>query len=476
LDENTWSIDEGLSGQVFQTGRPYFESLPEYLDGKTRSPFAKLAVDAGIECAGGFPVLVGNEVVAVLIFGTTESQRPDSSFLDVMTDVGIQLGRVVERERAVKALREREATISAMVETSRDWIWAIDLEGIHTYCNPAVEAILGYRPEELVGKSSIDLVHEEDRSMVETEFPKWIAERCGWNNLVIRWRHKDGGWRYLESNAVPIVSASGELVGFRGVDRDISERIESEEKLRRMEVQLTHVSRLSTMGEMMAGIAHEVAQPLHAIVNFARATGNVLDADKEPNLENLRDWNAAIVDAATLASEVVKRMRGFARRGKPIRSKCAINEIVRESVQIVTLEARRCGAAVRLELPDSSPLVNVDRVQIQQALVNLLHNAFEALAEAECGVREVTICVEPAEQSIRVSVMDTGPGVPPSDDLDVFEPFATTKGDGLGLGLVISSSIIEAHEGALWADSEVTAGATFHFTLPAFRKEFTDGD
>ncbi|MHC4695820.1 MAG: PAS domain S-box protein [Planctomycetota bacterium] len=141
---------------------------------------------------------------------------------------------IAERTRAEEALREREEMIRALVETSQDWIWSIDLQGLHTYSNPAIEAILGYRPDELIGRWSLGLIHEDDRKLIEARLPDWIAAKCGWNNLEIRWRHKNGSCRFLESNAVPILSAQGELRGFRGVDRDITERKQAEEELARI--------------------------------------------------------------------------------------------------------------------------------------------------------------------------------------------------------------------------------------------------
>ncbi|MCP4645083.1 MAG: PAS domain S-box protein [bacterium] len=139
---------------------------------------------------------------------------------------------ISDRKHAEQELRAREEVLGALIETSRDWIWSIDSHGVHTYCNPAVEAILGYTAGELLGKPSLDLVHDEDRQKIEAMLPTHIADKEGWSIMLIRWRHKDGGWRYLESNAVPILDESGELAGFRGVDRDVTERMRAEEELR----------------------------------------------------------------------------------------------------------------------------------------------------------------------------------------------------------------------------------------------------
>jgi len=149
--------------------------------------------------------------------------------------VGMNLD-ITERKQTEEKLRKQEETIRSIVETSRDWIWAIDLEGNHTFSNPALKDILGYESEELIGISSLELMHEEDRKSIQELLPKWIAEKKGWQNLVIRWKHKDGSYRFLESNAVPIQDTEGELIGFRGVDRDITERKVAEETLRESEI------------------------------------------------------------------------------------------------------------------------------------------------------------------------------------------------------------------------------------------------
>ncbi len=156
---------------------------------------------------------------------------------------------ITERKQAEKELRKKEETIRALVESSQDWIWEINLEGVHTFCSPAIERILGYKQEDLIGHSSLDFVVEEDRKIVEEKLPDWIARKEGWRNLVIRWRHKDGGYRYLESNAVPILDSQDNLAGFRGVDRDITERKQAEEALCEMQEYL-----MAALGQSPSGI------------------------------------------------------------------------------------------------------------------------------------------------------------------------------------------------------------------------------
>jgi PAS domain S-box-containing protein len=158
--------------------------------------------------------------------------RGKPHLLTVIEDITKRKEAEDELRKSERVLHERQETIRALVETSRDWIWAINPQGIHTYSNPAVEDILGHRPEELIGNPSLDFMHEDDRKRVEEMLPACIADKKGWNNLLIRWRHKDGSWRYLESNAVQILNAEGDLTGFQGVDRDITERKKAEEELR----------------------------------------------------------------------------------------------------------------------------------------------------------------------------------------------------------------------------------------------------
>ena len=439
-------------------------------------PEDQLLIDMGVEGYMGTPLRdsAGNVIglLAVLDDRPMEEAPLTESLLEIFS---IRAAAELERMRAEEALRESEEAIRAVVETSQDWIWSIDVNGVHTYCNPAVEDILGYRPEELVGHNSLDLIQTEDREYVQRNLPKWIAQRRGWRDLVIRWQHKDGGWRYLESNAVAIFDTQGELLGFRGVDRDVTERRQTDERLRQMQSQLAHVARLSAMGEMVAGIAHEVNQPLYAIRNFAEAGANLLAASDGTNLDELREWNAGIGRAATHAAETVKRLRAFARRTESKRSFCPLEEILDESIQLVAFEARRRSIAVRREQPEVSPTVYVDRVETQQVLVNLLQNACEAAEEGLQEKPEIAIRTEIAGDFVNVSIADNGRGLPSGEDLRIFDAFVSTKPNGLGIGLAIANTIVEAHGGELRATANRDAGATFHFTLPVIEEGQADG-
>jgi two-component system sensor kinase FixL len=265
------------------------------------------------------------------------------------------------------------------------------------------------------------------------------------------------------------VVEKGQLTGIQGIIRDVTERKAAEERLRRMRTQLTHVARLSTMGEMVAGIAHEVNQPLYSILNFAKATRNVLLSESGFNLNELCEWSEEMVSASARAGTIMARLRDFARRSPSRRVPASINEIAEESIQLMGFEARRRQVAIRREFTEADPVIEVDRVQIQQVLVNLLRNACEAAEESAAPEARVSVRTAAAGESAKVSVADNGPGLPGQEGLNIFDAFVTTKANGLGMGLAISRSIVEAHGGSLWADADRDGGATFHFTLPLAR-------
>jgi PAS domain S-box-containing protein len=220
-----------------------------------------------------------------------------------MRDEAGQIIRTVSSGEDITERKKAQETVRAIVETSRDWIWEIDANGVHTYSNPAVEGILGYRPDEIVGESSLNLLHSEDRKRVESALPGWVARKCGWSGLVLRWRHKDGGYRFLESNAVPILGAGGGLIGFRGVDRDITERKRAADALKASEQRLELAQEAAGMGMYDWDIVRD-----QAVCNerYFRLFG----LEPQENMLSTDDWTAMVHpdDRERVLSEVARTL------------------------------------------------------------------------------------------------------------------------------------------------------------------------
>ncbi len=278
----------------------------------------------------------------------------------------------------------------------------------------------------------------------------------------------DGGVKYIQAVGHPVFKASGDLVEFLGTSMDVTERKQAEEereKLRQAQADLARVSRVTTMGELTASLAHEVNQPIAAAVTDAKTCLRWLAGDN-PNLEEARETAARMVKDATRAAEIVSRIRLLFKKGTAERELIDINEVVREMIVLLRNEAMRYSVSVRTELAAELPQVMADRVQLQQVVMNLIINSLEAMKD-ENGTRELAITSQSLEnEHIIISVRDTGVGLPQHHADQIFDAFFTTKLQGTGMGLSISRSIVESHGGRLWAAANSGPGATFHLTLP----------
>ena len=252
------------------------------------------------------------------------------------------------------------------------------------------------------------------------------------------------------------------------------ERKRAEEALREVQAELGRVARLTTMGQLTASIAHEVKQPIGASVNNALAAMRFLDS-RPPDLGEVRQALADIVKAGSLASDVIDRIRDLIKRAPPRKDRLEINGAIRDVIELTRGEAVKNGVSVRTELVDALPLIEGDRVELQQVTLNLIINAIEAMSGTSDGSRELIISTGKAESGgVLVAVRDSGPGLAPATLEHIFDAFYTTKPNGMGMGLSISHSIIKAHGGRLWAEANVPRGAVFQFTLPRADREFTN--
>jgi C4-dicarboxylate-specific signal transduction histidine kinase len=249
--------------------------------------------------------------------------------------------------------------------------------------------------------------------------------------------------------------------------KEILERQHAQEALQTTQSELAHVTRVTSMGELMASIAHEVNQPLSAIVTNGSAAQRWLAAET-PNLEEARTSITRIIRQGNRASELIKEIRAFVRKSPPRKSRVEINDLIRETLALVNRESLRNHVALQTDFGTDLPALTADRVQLQQVLLNLMMNGIEAMSTVENRSRELSITSE-AQQNpagVLVAVRDSGSGISPQNLQRLFETFFTTKTEGMGMGLAIGRSIVEAHGGRLWADANPDHGATFRFTIP----------
>jgi PAS domain S-box-containing protein len=308
------------------------------------------------------------------------------------------------------------------------------------------------------------MIHADERAHVEREFQE--AVRAGRDfDSEYRIVRPDGQLRYIQSHAYPVFGESGELMEYVGTAADITEQRQGEESLGSMQAELAQASRAITLGQLMATIAHEVNQPLAALVANAGAAVRWLAGDP-PRIDKARQALTRIARDANRASNVIARIRALIGGTDVQRAPLNLNSIVQEVIALVRSELRRNNITVRAHLDENLRLVRCDRVQVQQVLLNLIVNAIEAMVTAVTQPKLLAIATVADVAGVMVSVKDSGVGL---DDLvleRVFEPFYTTKPRGMGIGLAISRAIIEAHGGRIWAVPNEASGTTFRFRLP----------
>jgi PAS domain S-box-containing protein len=367
-------------------------------------------------------------------------------------------------------VRQREEEDRArFFSISLDLLCLVGFDGTFRRLNSAWERSLGYSIAELVGSSALELVHPDDREATRAELER-LAHGAASAAFENRFLCKDGSVRWLLWHAAPDLERQAVVANVR----DVTERLQAEEELRRAREELAHASRATAMGELVASIAHEVNQPLAALVANGNASLHWL-ALQPPNLREAREATERIVRDGHRASDVVSRIRGLFRKAEGPKTPLDLNEVLRDALRLVEGELRRRRVKVVTDLATPLPRGLGDRVQLQQVILNLVLNASEAM-QAVAGSprhpRRISIrTAARGAEGIEVSVRDEGVGIAPEELGRVFDPFFTTKPEGLGLGLAVSRSILESHGGRIWVTSEPGRGSTFHFTLPLARTE-----
>jgi len=377
---------------------------------------------------------------------------------------------ITERKKEESERRYIEQRYRVMVETASDAVVCIDERGAILLANPATTKVFGYDPADLIGKPLTMLMPEYLRKLHEDGFRRYSAtgqRHINWQGTELTGLRKNG-------QEFPVEISFGELTAdghriFTGFVRDISERKQTEglrASLHATQLELAQVSRLTTMGELAASIAHEVNQPLTAVTNNANACLRLL-ARRNLDPEVLHRALEEIVADGTRASAVIARIRAFIKKAPAERKELDINDVIQEVLALARRELSENRVLLELELMKTLPLVLVDRVQLQQVLLNLIMNGIEAMTAVTDRRRTLWVQSHVGEAGdVLVAVRDSGSGLGSEGD-HVFTPFFTTKTNGMGMGLSISRSLVESHGGRLWATPNSPHGAIFSFTLPA---------
>jgi PAS domain S-box-containing protein len=361
-------------------------------------------------------------------------------------------------------LQRSEAYLTEAQRLSHTGSWAcVPAIGKHTYWSEEIFRITGFDPaggpprfEEFERR-----IHPDDRVRTREHFRTAIREKVDFDHSY-RIVHPGGEIREIQAIGHPVFGPTGDVVEFVGTLMDVTERRRAEEERQA----LAHSNRITTMGQLTASIAHEVNQPIAAVVTNAQAALRWLNM-QPPDPEEVRQALDRIVNQGRRAGDVISRMRALVRKAPPRKDQLDINEVIREVIALTRSELHRTGTLLQTQLAHGLPLVPGDRVQLQQVMLNLILNAVEAMRGSDEGSRELLISTEAdGANGVRIGVRDWGPGLEPESLDRLFDAFYTTKPDGMGMGLSICRSIIEAHGGRVWATTNVPQGAAFQFTLP----------
>lgn len=373
---------------------------------------------------------------------------------------------VSDRKLAEDRLRSSEQHLRQTMDMLPDMIWIADTTKNCNYFNKTWLEFTGRNIEQERGTGWSQNVHPDDLERCLRTFQEAFDRRDQFR-MEFRLRRHDGIYRTIMDVGVPWFEQDGRFIGYLGSCLDITDRKDAVAALRQREVELAHVARLSTLGEMVAGIAHEINQPLFAISNYAQTCLHSIRSKRATN-EQLIQWTEHIYEQATRAGAIIHRMRDFLKKGSTSREIVEINQLVAETLELMEFEFRRGQIHVTTELAKTPLNVEANRVEIQQVTVNLIRNAVEALLPTDVHQeRRITIRTQSHDRHVMVSVVDNGPGIDRQVSDKLTDPFVSTKPDGMGMGLAISRTIINSHHGHLRFENVDGQGACFSFTVPS---------
>ena len=424
----------------------------------------------GLKTVLNLPMTVGARVpVGLVAFNDTRVDREWTDLLVQRLQLITQVfANALARKRAEQALRESEERMTLAAEAAKLGVWGWNIDNDYVWGSERWQRLFGFASGDAVSFEKVmQRIHADDREAVEREVRRALARGSDYTG-EFRAVLPDGTQRWIVSRGRGYPDASGKPARMIGTAADITERKRTEAELLQRRVELAHLTRVSTLGAMAGTLAHELNQPLNAILNNAQAGSRFL-AGQTPDLAEVRGALEDIARDTRRAGEVIRQIRAFVKKDEPRFQSLDLNRVIEEVVRLLHADSQIRKVRIRLELAPNLVPAQGDSVQVQQVVLNLLLNAFDAMKEVPEDGRTVRLrSRQPAAATLQVSISDCGTGVSPERLVNLFEPFHSSKREGLGLGLSISNSIITAHGGRLWAENNPDRGATFHFTLPVY--------
>jgi PAS domain S-box-containing protein len=426
----------------------------------------------GIKSALCIPLAVGGKFIGALTLSSFSSYIDwDPALAQELQPIGEIFANALIRSVADNELRQGELKYRIVADFTYDWEYWQNPDGTWRYVSPACERISGHRPEEFLRRPGLlrDIIVSEDRD-------RWDRHNCysqkdpSGREFQFRIKRPDGSIRWIEHACQPVTDDAGEFIGVRASNRDITQRRLAEMSEQQHREQLAHVTRVATLGELTASLAHEVNQPLNAVMNNAQAALRFLHREN-PDMKEVGEALGDIVRDGKRAAGVIQRLRQYLRPGEMHAQAVDLNQVIEETAALARNEFQTSNTNIRFSLADNLPPVWADRIQIQQVVLNLLMNAKEAMDQTGANPKEILVMTEQEDETVKVSFQDRGPGLTSENLEKIFEPFYTTKTAGMGLGLAISRSIIASLGGRVWAAPNPDQGATLAFALPIFKEE-----